>query len=76
MEDKGGMIEKYVIGCTRKIPYFSDAEARQAIKGWKDKTTKPKLYLCLNIDMPKHWHITSMSKEKYKSKKKYLVKRI
>lgn len=59
-------MKKHIVGCTGKIPYFSEKAARSAIKN--NKHTKGQdLYHCKHCG---NWHTTRMAKNVYKMLKK------
>lgn len=57
---------KRLLGCTGKVPYFTQREAKTIIRNWKFGGT-PSVYHCRHCDL---WHITSMISKEYKKIKK------
>ena len=54
-------------GCTGKVPYFSEAEARSHNKNFKASRGNTKVYHCkFLIHGQEHWHITSMGQNVYR----------
>ena len=61
-------MKEYIPGCTGKIPYFSEGEARSAIRRWKNPLSgNPRVYHCKSNDWDNHWHITTKGLVKKKN---------
>lgn len=59
---------KYILGCTSKIPYFSQNEAKHVSRNTSHNS---EIYHCKNILFGKeHWHVTSIPKGVFKKLKR------
>ncbi len=59
----------FLPGCTGKVPFFSEGEARIPLKRSNMKNNQVVYHCKYLFEGQEHWHISSMSRKVFKEKK-------